>query len=739
MNSLNKEDLKELLDTGLPEPWIQASGIKSISLNELISLGFYAKKPDSDEGILEPKYIESALYFPFYNSDGSMVFDEKTNAKIAVIKPRYTPYAKENFEKLPKYLCLPKNKQSRMRIHFPKSFDWKNFFEDTTTKILYITEGLKKAEAACCRGIPCIALWSVWCGTEGKLESSDLIKELKDVLIKTDKEICVVFDSDKSFKPNVLMAEKAFINKVFLETGKISYVKDLPQKFKNHTTKGLDDYLLYATKKNFYLLPERQEQTNFIKSFDHLNTTPKAPIDKLPDIFKRITNDLNQKLEGCIEMAPMALIASIAGVCKNVFKINGTTLNVYFIGLSPTTSGKTTIVSEVLKPLKQYNSELENKYQEDILNQQGQEKPHNIDDSFILPNFTREGFISYMSFSKRTHTGIMIESEEFEILLQQMKKDYNCGLASFIIKLYDSAEIRDDLTRKNFEKLTSKKKIDPVIQKLKNISFSMLGVSNAISYLENQPENYLETGFFARLNHFIGVSNKKIIPIPGKLHTAHYERLLEIYRIIGKTSIDLCKRKKEIDFHLDEEANELWERIYFQNQTKLNEDPNSPENPSIKRDLMTAHKLAAIFELVIRAENCLNSQLLNEEIYSSDRISLMSMDMALAWSQYFIETDKYIFRNHINKRKNSKNLTTDLIKFLRNYPSGISRTEAKKKIGLHRTHKQNELFDSLIQELREEFTIEIVKGKNSSQIIKIRDYLVNYGHTDAQLKDISGG
>ncbi len=168
---LSTGDTAELKASGLSESWILESGAETISLESALERGFRAE-------VLNEELVEECLYLPFFDKFGNKIIDEKTQKQIGVIKPRY----KDQKEKRPKYLCLPKSAQSRMYIHHPKGFDWKKFYANKSEQKIYLTEGWKKAESACSMGIPTICIWSVFCFNEAGMNTA-LIPELKEILI----------------------------------------------------------------------------------------------------------------------------------------------------------------------------------------------------------------------------------------------------------------------------------------------------------------------------------------------------------------------------------------------------------------------------------------------------------------------------------------------------------------------------------------------------------------------------
>jgi hypothetical protein len=376
-NNLFEHHRKDLENSGLNENTILLMGVKSLTLADSKPLGFCAagvlKENKETVNLFNNKYLKDCMLISFHDQYGNLKYDSVTGSQISVVKMFYQDGAESLFkDKLPKYLCLPRYKQSKQCLHFPKSFDWKKYFEEINNNpnkefVIYFTEGIKKAEKACQEQIPCVAIWSIYCFNEGDMSSS-LISEIKEFALIKNLSICTVFDSDKYLKPQVNQAEKAFANKLKAATDKVALKVDLPQRFNNQSTKGLDDYLMKAGAEEFAKLPRSKVSTTYINSFELFPKTPQAPLEALPLPFKRALEDISNKLEGSLELAAMSLIASVIGPCYNVVSCEGIMLNMFLMGLSPTTTGKTAIVRECFRPAMELNIELVRDYEQSLKN-----------------------------------------------------------------------------------------------------------------------------------------------------------------------------------------------------------------------------------------------------------------------------------------------------------------------------------------------------------------------------------
>lgn len=352
--SLSDYDLQDLYASGLSDQQIEMMDCETLSLDATTSSGFRLSVDYID--LMQSYYIQSCLFIPFRNPDGTVV-QTANDLKWGVVKPKYTEQAKQKFDKLPKYLGLPKSVIGSMHAHFPHSIDWGSHFKSKKPK-LFITEGPKKAEKACLERIPCIALTSVWCFGENGIDSS-LIPEIKSIIEQYKPEVYIVFDSDKAWKDGVTKAELALTEKIFQETGAVAKVVDLPCLVGSKQTKGLDDYLMAASKDDFMQLVEKSRVpfSPLIASKKHFSV-PKAPFKAMPELLELIIDDFQNKYEGCYEMASMGLLASTAICMRNRISIEGKRPNLYMIGIADTVSGKSTVARASLKALNSIDDQL---------------------------------------------------------------------------------------------------------------------------------------------------------------------------------------------------------------------------------------------------------------------------------------------------------------------------------------------------------------------------------------------
>lgn len=117
---------------------------------------------------------------------------------------------------------------------------WTSILDDPTRQVI-ITEGSKKAASAITAGIPAISISGVWCG---QIDKKKLIPDLELIAVP-GRPICLVFDSDILFKPEVQQA-LTNLGKILKKVGCFVTVAELPAE-----TKGLDDLIVSAGNDQF--------------------------------------------------------------------------------------------------------------------------------------------------------------------------------------------------------------------------------------------------------------------------------------------------------------------------------------------------------------------------------------------------------------------------------------------------------------------------------------------------------
>lgn len=134
--------------------------------------------------------------------------------------------------------------------------DTRHRLEQSTTRVLLITEGIKKTLAAEMRGYSCIGLNGVW-GFYGPGDDKQLsphILRLKKLITRVTR-VAICFDSDAYFNPQVDFAEQALVKLLRnLDTAIELTIVRLPQETNEKV--GLDDYFATHSKEDFEALLE---------------------------------------------------------------------------------------------------------------------------------------------------------------------------------------------------------------------------------------------------------------------------------------------------------------------------------------------------------------------------------------------------------------------------------------------------------------------------------------------------
>jgi hypothetical protein len=138
--------------------------------------------------------------------------------------------------------------------YFPIKYDFNRFFSlPTRDRLLTITEGEFKADAAAKHGVPCVALGGVYNYLATRKDApSELLPELAR-LPWEGMRVCICYDSDAVTNTDVLRARDGLCEQLE-ERGAILFVRQLPQLHRGDKT-GLDDYLHSEGVKNWHALP----------------------------------------------------------------------------------------------------------------------------------------------------------------------------------------------------------------------------------------------------------------------------------------------------------------------------------------------------------------------------------------------------------------------------------------------------------------------------------------------------
>lgn len=242
--SKKNADLKDLALEDLKRSGLDAEDFKLMNLKVL-------DREETDDFVGEPR---ASYQIPYFSSDGKV---------SAYSRVRFLENRKRNSK------GFGKTKQKSFRysqpfnspphIYFPPHLPWKKIVRDPSIRIL-ITEGEKKAAAACKLQIPCIALGGVYGYTSSK-RMQDLIPEFNDIIWK-GREIEICYDADVMMKSEVRQALSglAFALSQEFDPKTIEFVF-LDAEVAGPKT-GLDDFLVDQGKKKFLRLPRQEYRLN---------------------------------------------------------------------------------------------------------------------------------------------------------------------------------------------------------------------------------------------------------------------------------------------------------------------------------------------------------------------------------------------------------------------------------------------------------------------------------------------
>ena len=219
-------------------PTAKALGIEDLAKSGLtekdakkLSITFLSR--DETEKLTDGKYRVAGAKLPYFNAAGTV----QTFFRLKFLEvPRL--FGKQ--AKAPRYWQAP---GSPPRVYLPPLVDWAAVVKDTKRPI-WLTEGEKKAAAACKAGIPCIGLGGVWSWKSTK-QVQPLLPDLEAVQWD-GRPVTLCFDADADPKPEVQAALEALA--LTLEQ-RGATVDMLPLPLLEGTRKtGLDDYLVACGK-----------------------------------------------------------------------------------------------------------------------------------------------------------------------------------------------------------------------------------------------------------------------------------------------------------------------------------------------------------------------------------------------------------------------------------------------------------------------------------------------------------
>lgn len=143
------------------------------------------------------------------------------------------------------------------RAYFSPHINWKKTLE--TEADVWITEGEKKAAAACKAGIPCIGLGGIW-SWRSKAKGQSFIQDLARITWKRGIKIC--YDTETEENPLIVGAMESLAHQLELRGGKVQFI-DLPLLDAGGKT-GLDDFLVARSVEELGKIEGRSPTSNTI-------------------------------------------------------------------------------------------------------------------------------------------------------------------------------------------------------------------------------------------------------------------------------------------------------------------------------------------------------------------------------------------------------------------------------------------------------------------------------------------
>lgn len=208
----------------------------------IAAAGFYSLTPEQVPALTKcDVYNKSGLAIPYR---GCQFSDGTPYLRVRLDQP----FTTKKGDRV-RYLS---RKGERNRLYLPPLLP-PNWATDTSIP-LAITEGEKKAAAACQAGIACLGLSGVWCWrtTLGSAGQTLPIPDLCNI-VWVDRQVSIVYDSDLATNERVQEAEEALTKELTSRGAQVRRVR-LPAGTDGAKV-GLDDYLLHHSKEVFEHLP----------------------------------------------------------------------------------------------------------------------------------------------------------------------------------------------------------------------------------------------------------------------------------------------------------------------------------------------------------------------------------------------------------------------------------------------------------------------------------------------------
>jgi len=166
--------------------WHEHLALSGLDVKDVKKLRLKWLSPAGVQSILQSEFSLpcGGIHFPYFTLDGKL--DDMT-CRVRLLVDPANGYAEDN---LPRYLQPP---GTPPRIYLPPLLDWMSVSQDTS-RLIIITEGEKKAAAACKAGFACIGLGGVW-SFQQKDTGVALLPDLS-AFDWAGRQVVVAYDSD---------------------------------------------------------------------------------------------------------------------------------------------------------------------------------------------------------------------------------------------------------------------------------------------------------------------------------------------------------------------------------------------------------------------------------------------------------------------------------------------------------------------------------------------------------------
>lgn len=340
-----------------------------------------------------------------------------------------------------------------------------------------------------------------------------------------------------------------------------------------------------------------------------------------------------------------------------------------------------------------------------------------------IPQGTREGVTLFFAHNAANPSALCFLSSEFEQLLSQMHQPHNISLVSFFTAVFDGY-LEEDCSKTNLH-------ANSELRSVHDAALSFCGVSTEKGFFQQLPEKAIESGFLQRQAFYLGTDRcidvPRLKPLDGWLEQRIYRTLSYLEQMSRK----MTEEDFVLDFDLSPEADLYWDRIYrvLNKEVRLHKEQGGLAG-SIRRDFCDyGLKFALIFQVFQQADEYLSLKgdpsvniFLKDE---ANVISLESLKQGIAWAQYFIDTDIYVHKTYLDPDSASAfdTMQRRALEVLEKHKEGVSRTYLRREINANKKKSDTELFNLIIQDLREDNLIEILK-KGKETKYKLKSYVL---------------